>query len=317
MSSLLLDKIMKDAQQLVGKLKQNENRTEDIINMFQTLQNKVNDMNKYQDVSGMPQVQVDLPLQILDFSLLPENQKIKELEAENEELKNHLEEHQITLELVMSKYREHINKHLNKNTLSSSLDSKTHQDNLNLLHNKIISINEMGETMWRALAAEVEVATEDIVAKGSNAEDAANDDEDDNRKRKLTQLLKEYHNLKQLLDVSATFGNNCLFDRQKLDLLYDRRRPINCFENDQNVSIIENKKLGYNVNCDGNDDDDGDNNNNNNNNNINNNNNSSNSNNNNNSSNDDDDYDSNTEEPFMYQSSPESNHSQIYNDSSE
>ena len=56
----------------------------------------------------------------LIMGLVQENTQIRELQQENRELRQSLEEHQSALELIMSKYREHVVRLMMANRLDQS-----------------------------------------------------------------------------------------------------------------------------------------------------------------------------------------------------
>ena len=67
--------------------------------------------------------------------------------------------------------------------------------------------------------------------------EAVQAEEDSIQQKKLVQVYKEYQSLKQLVHISQSFGNNCLFNDHKHSELFIT--PTNCFENEQNQSFIK------------------------------------------------------------------------------
>lgn len=59
----------------------------------------------------------------------------------------------------------------------------------------------------------------------------------------LTQLQKENSTLLQLLHISRSFGNNCIFNDDNVKSC-DQSESTTCFEKDQITSFICNNKCG-------------------------------------------------------------------------
>ncbi|XP_038625942.1 FGFR1 oncogene partner 2 [Tachyglossus aculeatus] len=107
--SCTIEKALADAKALVQRLGDHDNAAESLIEQTTALSKKVEAMKQYQDeIQELNEVARHRPRSTLVMGIQQENRQIRQLQQENKELRTSLEEHQSALELIMSKYREHM-----------------------------------------------------------------------------------------------------------------------------------------------------------------------------------------------------------------
>ena len=133
-----------------------------------------------------------------------ENPNYREIQQENRELKACLEDYQRTIELVMTKYRQHAQEKIINNRIvlpdiynkqkdevipfyKSSLIVSNHSSLLQIIHRQELKIKELMAVMRRA-------ATMDEENINSETE-------------RLVQLIKENEGLRELLQISRQYGS--------------------------------------------------------------------------------------------------------------
>ncbi|XP_043195830.1 FGFR1 oncogene partner 2 homolog [Amphibalanus amphitrite] len=107
--SLTMQNIISDAQTLCTQLKDHESLADHLISQAQCLYKQVDAMKQYEEEVGqLNEVAHQKPRDALVQGIQQENRHLRELQQENKELRNSLEEHQNTLEIVMSNYRKQV-----------------------------------------------------------------------------------------------------------------------------------------------------------------------------------------------------------------
>ncbi|XP_035213947.1 FGFR1 oncogene partner 2 homolog isoform X2 [Stegodyphus dumicola] len=134
----------------------------------------VNDQNVTNQIRSRP---------LLVFNVQQENKHIRELQQENRELRDMLEEHQSVLELIMSKYRQQVTKLVHS---TSSANASGCTNNTQELQKMADTICEIADVMKQA------IRIDDVSYV--------------NEREKLTELLTENKGLRELLDISRTYG---------------------------------------------------------------------------------------------------------------
>ena len=115
-----------------------------------------------------------------------ENRQLRALESENKELKSALEEHQNTLEFIMSKYRQQVSRLLEAVQVEKKAASLTRESSTKLIH-QADKISDMMVVMHKA--AQVD---DEFVCKEAEL---------------FSKLVKENQGLKELLDIGSRNGS--------------------------------------------------------------------------------------------------------------
>ncbi|XP_012269910.2 FGFR1 oncogene partner 2 homolog [Athalia rosae] len=184
--SITFQQIMMDAEKLVGRISEQENNTDHLISEIHSVCSQIDSMKQYQEEVEMLNSEAHhRPHLQLIAGIQQENKYLREIQAENKELKNALEDHQNALELIMSKYREQTASLLRrcKVDFTSSHNSKYTE----LITSQAEKINEMAAVMKTA---------------------AAIDEENDIRGKEVYSRLKEENTvLREILNIANNYGS--------------------------------------------------------------------------------------------------------------
>lgn len=154
-----IEHVLMDARMLVTRLKEHDNSADNLITQTHTLYKRVDAMRQYEeDMNELNNMARHRPRTNLIMGLVQENTQIRELQQENRELRQSLEEHQSALELIMSKYREHVVRLTMANRLDQSSNVIVNSAPPEEVEEKIDKICEMASVMRRAI--ELDEATE-------------------------------------------------------------------------------------------------------------------------------------------------------------
>ncbi|KAG8040154.1 hypothetical protein G9C98_000724 [Cotesia typhae] len=119
--SLTVQQIICDAKKLVGRISDHENTADNLITEIQSVCNQIDNMKQYQEeIEVLNNEAKQQPRDALIAGIQQETKHLRELKAENRELRNALEEHQNTIELIMSKYRQHTASLIKSNKINLS-----------------------------------------------------------------------------------------------------------------------------------------------------------------------------------------------------
>lgn len=184
--SLTFHQIICDAKKLVGKISDHENAADHLITEIQSVCSQIDNMKEYQEEIDLLNTEAkQRPHTQLIAGIQQETRHLREIQAENKELKNALEDHQITLELIMSKYR------IQTSTLIK--DSKT--DFSSLYNSKLANIITSQAEKIDEMAAVMRVAA------------SLEEESDLKSKENYARLQKENHDLRELLDLANKYGS--------------------------------------------------------------------------------------------------------------
>ncbi|VDD81070.1 unnamed protein product [Mesocestoides corti] len=105
---------------------------DDLLSKVGTVQSQLDSMRSYQEelleyADIAKRVETN-PRKQLILSLAAENKQIEQLKVQNKTLEASLEEHQITLEMIMSKYREHIASLMQTNETEKKANQRSQQE---------------------------------------------------------------------------------------------------------------------------------------------------------------------------------------------
>ncbi|XP_011296892.1 FGFR1 oncogene partner 2 homolog [Fopius arisanus] len=184
--SLTVHQIICNAKKLVGKISDHENTADNLITEIQSVCNQIDNMKQYQEEIDMLNAEAkQRPHQELITGIQQETRHLREIQAENKELKTALEDYQKSLELIMFKYRQQTSALLKncKTDFSSLYNAKY----ANIITSQAEKINEMAAVM--RVAASV--------------------DEESELKYKETfsRLQKENMELREILNIARSRGS--------------------------------------------------------------------------------------------------------------
>jgi len=195
--SVTVHQILNDAKRLVNRLREHESSADNIIQQTQTLYRNIDTMKEYnEEVNDQNMANQLRSRPPIVFNVQQENKHIRDLQQENRELREMLEEHQSVLELIMSKYRQQITKLVH--TSSAKSDS-------NYVNNSL-ELQKMADNIC-------EIA--DVMKQAVNIDDLSYISENE----KLTELITENYGLRELLNISKTYGSlqNPLYAPEVID----------------------------------------------------------------------------------------------------
>lgn len=185
--SLTVQQILSDAKRLVGRLREHDTTADNLICQAQALNKKVDAMKQYQEeVAELNTMAGQRPRSALVLGIQQENRHLRALQQENRELRSLLEEHQSALELIMTKYRQHIVKLLQA---SKAEQSCIPLDNSYLLQQRADKICEMAAVMAQAIALDDQTLVHE--------------------EETLSRLTTENRGLRELLEISTRAGSMC------------------------------------------------------------------------------------------------------------
>lgn len=148
-----------DAKRLMMKLKEHDGAADMLITDVTNLGSKLKSMKQYRDdITRLNEVAKHRPKSTLVLGSKEENTRIAELRQENIDLQTTLEDHQSALELIMSKYREHMLSLVSANKLDGEVLKKKFSDKE---QSKTEQICEMASVMSKAIQIDDEIIQEE------------------------------------------------------------------------------------------------------------------------------------------------------------
>jgi len=178
--SLTVQQLLNDAKRLSSRLRDHDQSADHLISRAQEVLKEVDAMRQYQeDVENLNEVAHNRPRAQLVLGIQQENRHIRTLQQENKELRAALEEHQNALELIMSKYRQHVTRLVNA----------PHPDFTNINQLKIQALAERTEKVCEMAAVMKEAVRVDEAACNQQQET-------------VVRLITENKGLRELLEIS-------------------------------------------------------------------------------------------------------------------
>ncbi|CAK9800615.1 FGFR1 oncogene partner 2 homolog [Anthophora plagiata] len=153
--SLTFQHIILDAKKLVLRISDHESTADNLISKMESVCSQIDSMKQYkEEVEILNTKAKQKPHKQIVTGLQREIKHLQEMQAENKELKQALENHQLALELIMSKYREQTASLLRlcKTDLASLHNAKY----ANIITSQADTINEMVTVMKTAAALDEE-----------------------------------------------------------------------------------------------------------------------------------------------------------------
>jgi len=178
--SLTVQQLLTDAKRLSTRLRDHDQTADTLMTRAQEVLKQVDAMRLYQeDVENLNEVAHNRPRAQLVLGIQQENRHIRTLQQENKELRAALEEHQNALELIMSKYRQHVTRLVNcPKPDFQGLNNR----NIQMLAERTEKVCEMAAVMKEAVKV---------------------DEENTNLQQEtMARLVTENKGLRELLDIS-------------------------------------------------------------------------------------------------------------------
>lgn len=183
--SVSVNQILNDAKRLVSRLREHDSTADAVISQTQTLYKNVEAMKEYnEDVNEQNVTNQIRNRPMLMFNVQQENKHIRDLLQENRDLKDMLEEQQSAMELIMRKYRQQATQLIN--TTSTTKD--------NSYVNSTQELQKLADNIC-------EIA--DVMKQSVKLDDVSYI----NEQEKLTELITENRGLRELLDISQSYGS--------------------------------------------------------------------------------------------------------------
>lgn len=183
--SLTVQQLLSDAKRLTGRLRDHDSSTDGIISAAQDVLKEVEAMRQYQeDIESLNKIAHNRPRAQLVLGIQQENRHIRQLQHENKELRAALEEHQNVLELIMSKYRQHMSCLLNSTKIEKD---QLMRENTRVMQDRADKICEMANIMQKSIQID-----EENIAKEHET---------------MARLITENRGLREMLEISHHNGS--------------------------------------------------------------------------------------------------------------
>ncbi|GFR19815.1 FGFR1 oncogene partner 2 homolog [Trichonephila clavata] len=183
--SVSVNQILNDAKRLVSRLREHDSTADAVISQTQTLYKNVEAMKEYNEEVNEQNVTNQIRNRpMLMFNVQQENKHIRDLLQENRELKDMLEEQQSAMELIMRKYRQQATQLINT---TSTVKDDSFVNSTQELQKLADNICEIADVMKQS------VKLDDVSYI--------------NEQEKLTELITENRGLRELLDISQSYGS--------------------------------------------------------------------------------------------------------------
>jgi len=186
--ALTVQQLLADAKKLSSRLREHDQTADLLLGRSTHVLSEVEGMRLYQeDTENLNEVAHNRPRAALVLGIQQENRHFRTLQQENKELRAALEEHQSALELIMSKYRQHVTR-LVRSPATSARDNLLNNYNNNLVAERTEKICEMAGVMKEAARAD---------------EEACN-----TQQELLARLVTENKGLREMLEISGKIGGS-------------------------------------------------------------------------------------------------------------
>ncbi|GIY02359.1 FGFR1 oncogene partner 2 homolog [Caerostris darwini] len=183
--SVSVNQILNDAKRLVSRLRDHDSTADTIISQTQTLYKNVEAMKEYNEEVNEQNVTNQLRNRpMLLCNVQQENKHIRDLLQENRELKDMLEEQQSAMEFIMKKYRQQATYLINSTSVKKDNSYANSTQELQKLADNICEIA-------------------DVMKSSVKLDDVSFISEQE----KITKLITENKGLRELLDISRTYGS--------------------------------------------------------------------------------------------------------------
>lgn len=148
--TLTVAQVLSDARRLGSRLRDHDANADGVISLARSVLDEVEAMRAYnEEIEHLNDVARNRPRAQLVLGIQQENRHIRALQQENKELRAALEEHQNAIELIMSKYRQHMSHLLHQTRLDSSFI--VNREKAAVLQEKTDRIMEMAGVMSQSI----------------------------------------------------------------------------------------------------------------------------------------------------------------------
>nr|XP_039256119.1 FGFR1 oncogene partner 2 homolog [Styela clava] len=196
--NITIESLLADAKYLVTRLKDHDSAAESLAEQASTLKKEMEARNTYQEnLIELNKVAGHRPRSTLVLGIQQENNAIRSLQHENDELRQSLTDHQNALELIMTKYRQQMmkfTKHQNIQITENAYQAEKQyqEENMELID----KIHEMAAVMRHAADVDDEQYIRDY--------------------EELSRLQTENDILREMLMISkSSFGSRLITTEQK------------------------------------------------------------------------------------------------------
>jgi len=148
--TLTVAQVLSDARRLGSRLRDHDANADGVISLARSVLDEVEAMRAYnEEIEHLNDVARNRPRAQLVLGIQQENRHIRALQQENKELRAALEEHQNAIELIMSKYRQHMSHLLHQTRFDSSFI--VNREKAAVLQEKTDRIMEMAGVMSQSI----------------------------------------------------------------------------------------------------------------------------------------------------------------------
>jgi len=185
--ALTFQDVLNDAKKLTNRLNEHDSTADALVSQMQAVYQQVEAMKQYhEDISQLNDLASERPRMALVAGIQQESKHITDLQQENRELRIALEEQQNAVDMIMSKYREHVSKLIECKRLDEQLLNSMDTNNKTLESNTE-RMNEMKFIMRKAISMD-----EESLAKEEGL---------------LSKLWTENKGLREMLEISRKYGS--------------------------------------------------------------------------------------------------------------
>jgi len=185
--SLAFQDVLNDAKKLTSRLHEHDSAADALVSQMQAVYQQVEAIKQYhEDISQLNDLASERPRLALVAGIQQESKHITDLQQENRELRIALEEQQNAVDMIMSKYREHVSKLMECKRLDEHL-LNTMDTNKKALEASAEKMNEMKFIIRESIQMDEEAI---IKVEGL-----------------LSRLWTENKGLREMLEISKKYGS--------------------------------------------------------------------------------------------------------------
>lgn len=183
--SLSVAQLLVDAKRLAGRLRDHDESCNRVVSGAQETLKAVSEMKNYQeDLETLNSIANQRPRPQLVLGIQQENRHIRQLQQENKELRAALEEHQNAIELIMSKYRQHMMCLVNSSKIEQNA---VKQSKTRMLQERVDKICEMAAVMNQSIRLDDQAQSQE--------------------QEVMSRLITENKGLREMLEISHRNGS--------------------------------------------------------------------------------------------------------------
>ncbi|RZF34929.1 hypothetical protein LSTR_LSTR011423 [Laodelphax striatellus] len=219
MSLLTLEQVLCDSEKLAVRLTEDDNTADDLLSQARCVYKQIDAMKQYsEETMELNELARQRPHSVLVAGIQQESRRLRELQQENRELRAALEDHQNALEVIMSKYRQHVThlvqvSHL-QHVPQMQMDSQYAQ-----LKRQSDKMSEMAAVMRMAAQTDEKESLQDIEV--------------------ISKLATENQGLRELLNISVKYGSHKQADSPEKTAATDDKAATKQLESDANETRVK------------------------------------------------------------------------------